>query len=519
MRGINLATYLENTATAHPDKVGLIFEDRKWTFREINESANSIALGLVEMGITKGDRVTLFLSNTPEFFFWFFGIIKVGAVVNPLNVMLKRRELEFIVNDCTPRLIVATEDVASEPLAIVEGTSEDGPQIIVIGDKPNEIAINYANWVASFGSDYDSIPVEINDLAAILYTSGTTGKPKGVMLTHNNLWTNGRHCADWAETTYKDTTVCALPLFHSYALTHVMAELWFVGGTLVWLRRFDAEACLQAMVQHEASAFHGVATIYYALISHPKVNEYAERINLRYCVTGAAVTPEPILKAWNEKFTPLSEGYGTTEAAPVVLMNPLPGKGLQKANSCGIPIVPEIQVAFFDENRNEVEPLEIGELVVKGPNIMLGYWNNPEATAKTIRDGWLHTGDMGYLDEDGYCYIKDRKNDMIITGGFNIYPKEIEDLLYTHEAVAEAQVIGIPDLVKGELAVACISLKPGQSATEDDILDFCKNNIANYKVPRHVRFLTELPKTATGKLEKVTLRNIISPEFENKPKT
>lgn len=517
MRGLNLATYLENTSIAHPDKVGLIFEDRNWTFKQINECANAIALGLVEMGITKGDRVTLFLSNTPEFFFWYFGIIKVGAVVNPLNVMLKRKELEFIVNDCNPKLIVATKDVAVEPLAIVEGASENAPKIIVIGDILHEKAIDYGKWIGSFGNDYDSIPVEMNDLAAILYTSGTTGKPKGVMLTHNQLWTNGRHCADWAETTYNDITVCALPLFHSYALTHVMAELWFVGGTLVWLKRFDAEACLQAMAEHKATAFHGVATIYYALISHPKVDEYAARIKLRYCVTGAAVTPEPILKAWNEKFTPLSEGYGITEAAPVVLMNPLHGKGLQKVNSCGLPIVPEIEVAIFDDNDNQVKPLEIGELGVRGPNIMLGYWNNPEATAKTIRNGWLHTGDMAYLDEDGYCYIKDRKNDMIITGGFNIYPKEIEDLLYTHPAIAEAQVIGISDLVKGEIAVACIAFKASQSATEEEIIQFCRDNIANYKVPKHVRFLTELPKTVTGKLEKVTLRTTIGPEFEIKP--
>ncbi|VBB42289.1 AMP-dependent synthetase and ligase [uncultured Desulfatiglans sp.] len=509
MRGINLATYLEQTTTAHPDKIGLIFDDRKWTFQQINENASRIASGLVELGIKKGERVTLFLPNVPEFFFWFFGVVKAGAVVNPLNVMLKQRELDYIVDDCTPRLIVTTADLVSEPLKIIEKAGDKAPKMIVIGGGQEEKAISYEKWIEGAKPDFDAVPVEKEDLAAILYTSGTTGKPKGVMLTHNNLWTNGRHCADWAETTCKDTTVCALPLFHSYALTHVMAELWFVGGTLVWLGRFDPEACLQALAKYEATAFHGVATMYYAIISHPKVDEYAAKIHLRYCVTGAAVTPEPILMAWNQKFTPLSEGYGTTEAAPVVLMNPLSGKGVQKANSCGVPIVPEIEIAIVDENSKRVGPHEVGELAIRGPNIMKGYWNKPEATAAVIKNGWFHSGDMGYLDEDGYCYIKDRKNDMIITGGFNIYPKEIEDLLYTHPAIAEVQVVGIPDLAKGEIAVACIALKAGESATEEEIIQFCRNNIANYKVPKRVHFMKELPKTVTGKLEKVSLRALL----------
>jgi long-chain acyl-CoA synthetase len=313
-----------------------------------------------------------------------------------------------------------------------------------------------------------------------------------------------------------DTSVASLPLFHSYALSHVVGELWMSGGTIVWQKRFDAKATFEAMVKYRATCFMGVATMYYALVNHPEADEYAKKIKLRYGVTGAAVTPEPILRAWNEKFTSLSEGYGTTEAAPVVCINPVsPARGVQKANSCGIPLVPEIEMKVVDDNGNALKTGEVGELVLRGPNIMKGYWGKQEATAKALRDGWYHTGDMVYFDEDGYYYVKDRKNDMIVRAAFNIYPKEIEDLLYTHPAVAEVQVVGIPDLVKGEEVVACLALKPGGSLTEEEVIAFCKKNIASYKAPKYIRFYPSLPKTATGKLEKVTLRRDLIKEFGN----
>ncbi len=513
MRGINLASYLENSVVAHPDKVALIFEDRKWTFTEINEKASAIANGLMDMGIEKGDRVSFFLPNVPEFFFWYFGVLKTGAVVNPLNVMLKEKEIQYVIDDCTPKVLVATKEVGADPLKVFRKKKSSIQHMIIIGDDKEKGTIHFEQWLTKYPTRFDSVLVEKDDVAAILYTSGTTGQPKGVMLTHNNLWTNARHCADFAGTTYKDIGVCALPLFHSYALTHVLGELWMEGGTLVWLKRFDAKGCLEAMAKYKATGFYGVGTMYYALLNEPSVDDYAEQINLRYCITGAAVTPEPILKTWNEKFTALTDGYGITEGAPVVISNPIAGKGLQKVNSAGFPIVPEIEVAVFDENDRPVKQGEIGELVMRGPNVMKGYWNKPEATAEALKNGWLHTGDMVYVDEDGYFYVKDRKKDMIVTGGFNIYPKEVEDLLYTHPAVAEAQVIGVPDLVKGELAVACIALKSGHTVTEQEIIGFCRENMANYKAPRHVRFFEELPKTVTGKFQKVSLRAMLKDEF------
>ncbi len=514
MRGINLASYLENSVAAHPDKVALIFDDRKWTFTEVNQKANAIANGLTDMGIVKGDRVTLFLPNIPEFFFCYFGILKAGGVVNPLNVMLKQNEIDYIIGDCAPKAIATTKALAADPLKVFRKEGSNIEQMIVIGGDGETDTIHFEEWVTKHPTRFDSIAVQRDDLAAILYTSGTTGQPKGVMLTHHNLWTNARHCADAVETTYRDIGVCALPLFHSYALTHVLAELWIEGGTVVWLNRFDAKGCLEALAKYKATAFHGVATMYYAMLNEPTIDEYAKQISLRYCITGAAVTPEPILKAWNKKFTLMTEGYGITEGAPVVLTNPIAGKGVQKVGSCGVPLVPEIEVAAFDENDRPVKQGEVGELVIKGPNVMKGYWNKPEATAEALRNGWLHTGDMVYFDEDGYCYVKDRKKDMIVTGGFNIYPKEVEDLLYTHPAVAEAQVIGVPELIKGEIAIACIAVKSGYTVTEEEIIAFCKDNIANYKAPRFVRFFNELPKTVTGKLEKVTLRGMLKEEFE-----
>jgi len=514
MRSPNVSNYLENSALAHPNKLALIFEDQgQWTFKEVDAITNRIANGLIEMGVKKGDRVTLFLPNCAEAIFFYFGIMKMGAIVNPLNMMLKERELDYIVNDCEPTILVTAKEVLDVPLNIfTKPTNKIKTMIVINGDEGKNI-INYEKWVKKYPDTFYSISVDNDDLAAILYTSGTTGHPKGVMLTHQNLWVNARQCSDWAETTYKDTGVASLPLFHSYALTHAIGELWMPAGTVVWQKRFDPTLTFEALVKYKATCFHGVATMYFALINHPKVDEYAKKIKLRYCVTGAAVTPEPILRAWNEKFTPLSEGYGTTEAAPVVFMNPLPGKGVQKANSCGIPIVPEIEVMAVDDNDTPVKTGEIGELVIRGPNIMKGYWRNKKATEEALKNGWYHSGDMVYFDDDGYCFVKDRKKDMICRAAFNIYPKEIEDLLYTHPAIAEAQVVGIPDLIKGEEVVACLALKQGQKLSEEEVIKFCKDNLAAYKAPKYVRFFESLPKTVTGKLEKVTLRKILEKEF------
>lgn len=515
MRGVNVAAYIEQATLAHPDKMALIFEEEgQWTFSEVNVVINRIANGLKELGVKRGDRVTLFLPNCAEAIFFLFGVTKLGAIVNPLNMMLKTREIEYILEDCEPSILVTHKESAAEPLKLFQRPGNKVGTMIVIGGEDGQNILNYEKWMNRQAADFDSVEVEKDEVAAILYTSGTTGKPKGVMLTHTNLWTNARHCADWAETTYKDTGVCSLPLFHSYAISHVVGELWVSAGTIVWQKRFDPTATLEALAKYKATCFHGVATMYYALVNHPKADEYAAKIKLRYSVTGAAVTPEPILRAWNTKFTSLSEGYGTTEAAPVVFMNPLTGKGVQKANSCGIPIVPELEVNNFDDNDNPLGPGVVGELVLRGPNIMKGYWRKPEASEEALRHGWYHTGDMVYYDEDGYYYVKDRKKDMIVRGGFNIYPKEVEDLLYTHPAIAEVQVIGIPELVKGEEVVACIALKPGQNhLTEEEVIRYCKDNLAAYKAPKFVRFFDTLPKTVTGKLEKVTLRQILEKEF------
>ena len=514
MRTPNLANYLENATLAHPDKLALIFDGQgQWTFKELDGMINRVANGLIDLGVKKGDRVTLFLPNSPEAIFFLFGTIKMGGIVNSLNMLLKERELEYIVDNCEPVILVTAKEVIDAPLKVFNKPGNKIKAMILIdgeGDKGRNI-INYENWVKKYSNEFDAVSVDGDELALILYTSGTTGRPKGVMLTHINLWTNARHCADWAETTYKDIEVASLPLFHVYAISHVMGELWMSAVTIVYQKRFDATQTLEALVKYNATVFHGVATMYYALVNHPKVDEYAKQIHLRYCVTGAAVTPEPILRAWNQKFTPLSEGYGITEAAPVVFMNPLPGKGVQKANSCGVPIVPEIEVNAFDDNDKPVKTGEVGELVIRGPNVMKGYWKNEQATAEALKNGWLHTGDMVYYDEDGYCFVKDRKKDMICRAAFNIYPKEIEDLIYTHPAVGEAQVVGIPDLLKGEEVVACIALKPGQKLSEEEVIKFCKDNLAVYKAPKYVRFFEQLSNFVYGLFSNVSLFFILMP--------
>jgi len=517
MKVKNVATYLENAALAHPNKTALIFENRgQWTFEEVEENASALASALLDLGIEKGDVVTILLPSSPEFLFSYFGVLKTGATVNPLNIMLKQRELSYIFNDCQPKVIITTPEVLAQVESAIANSQLVDTKIVLVGSdglgqrKDFEV---FEELLKKHPKRFESVEVQKDDVGALLYTSGTTGVPKGVMLTHYNLWTNARHCADWAETTYKDVGVCALPMFHAYALSHVVGELWMESGTLVWHERFDAEKCLESMKKYKASTFHGVATMFYAMLNHDRIDDYASEIKLRYCVTGAAVTPVPILEAWNKRFTPMNEGYGLTEAGPVVTMNPLPGKGVQKPKSCGIPLVPEIEVMVFNSDDEPVKAGEVGELVVRGPNVMKGYLNKPEETAETLRNGWLHTGDLAYYDEDGYFYIVDRKKDMICRAGFNIYPKEVEDLIYTHPAVAEVQVVGVPDIVKGEEVVACIALKKGRKVTEQEIIDFCRANLAHYKAPKYVRFFDSLPKTATGKLEKVTLRKILEEEF------
>ena len=297
------------------------------------------------------------------------------------------------------------------------------------------------------------------------------------------------------------------------SLSEIVVPFLMSAATIIWQKRFDPLLTLEALANYKATCYHAVATMYYGIVNHPKVDEYAKKIKLRYCVTGAAVTPGPILRKWNESFTPLSEGYGITEGAGVIFMNPLAGEDVQKANSCGVPIVPEVEVNAVDENDNPVKTGEIGELILRGPNVMKGYWKNEQATTESMKNGWFHTGDMVYYDEDGYCFVKERKNDMICRAAFNIYPKELEDVIYTHPAVGECQVVGIPELVKGEEVVACIALKPGQKLTEEEVIKFCRDNLAAYKCPRWVRFFDSLPKTVTGKLEKVTLRETLKKEF------
>ncbi len=516
MRSPNVSNYVENSALAHPDKLALVFEGQgQWTFNELNEKINQVANGLVDLGVKKGDRVSLFLPNCAEAIFFYFGVMKMGGIVNPVNMMLKEKELGYIIEDCDPAVIVTAAEVIDAPLKVFGKPENKAKTMIVVNGGSTDNTIACEDWLDEHSRSFDPVSAGSGDLAAILYTSGTTGHPKGVMLTHKNLWVNARHCADWAETTYRDTGVASLPLFHSYALSHVIGELWMSAGTIVWQKRFDPTLTLEALAQYKATCFHGVATMYHALVNHPRVDEYAKKIKLRYCVTGAAVTPEPILKAWNEKFTPLSEGYGTTEASPVVLMNPLSGRSVQKANSCGIPIVSEIEVDVFDLDDKPAKTGDIGELVIRGPNIMKGYWGREDATKAAMKGGWYHSGDLACFDEDGYCFIKDRIKDMIVRGGFNIYPREVEDLLYTHPSVAEVQVVGVKDLVKGEEVVACIALKPGGKLTEQEVVQYCRDNLAAYKTPKFVLFLESLPKTVTGKLEKLTLRRTVDNKFDS----
>ena len=498
----NLAALLNRSATKFPDDPAIVFNGRKISYKELNAKANEIASGLKKLGVSKGDRVGIHLPNCPEFIMTYFGILKVGAAVIPVNVMLKDSEINYILNDSGAKLLFTLKELLaqSEPaikgipdfkgLVVVNGNGEDGIRFDDVVDLSNP-----------FVADEDVIPEE--DLAVIFYTSGTTGKPKGAMISHNNMVSNAIATAKMYFYSNKDRIISAMPLFHAAGQTNVMTAAFSQGAAIVLLPRFTPEQVFDALVAEKATVFIGVPTMYFQILYHKQVERFAEN-TLRVCIVGAASMPEKILKEFEEKFKVIiTEGYGLSEAAPVVSHNPI--DGVRKPLSIGIPIS-GVEMKIFDDDDLELPSGQIGELVIKGPNVMKGYLNRPQESAEALRNGWLHSGDLAYRDEDGYFFIVDRKKDMILTGGFNIYPREVEEVLFKHEKVAEAAVVGIPDLEKGEKAKAFIVLKEGPTATVEEILEFCRDKMAVYKSPREIEIVKSLPRNASGKVLKRVLR-------------
>ncbi|HWU33395.1 MAG TPA: long-chain fatty acid--CoA ligase [Marmoricola sp.] len=484
----NLAENLANAAAEHGDRTALRLGDATLTYAQFDDLASRAAGRMAELGIGVGDRVGLMLPNVPEFPVLFYGALRLGAVVVPMNPLLKGREIHHYSTDSGMSLLWAHEMVADEDLAEIG----NGARV--------ERVVTPDSLMALMGSEpAPAVAREDLDTAVILYTSGTTGTPKGAELTHGGLNRNQEICrVDLMQVTEQDVIMGCLPLFHVFGLTCGLNMAVGAHAALVLIPRFEPSTVLEAIGRDKVTVFEGVPTMYTALAHLPEAKPEAVE-SLRVCVSGGAALPGEIVRAFEGAYgAKIIEGYGLSETSPVASFNRIDNA---KVGSIGTPI-PGVEFKLVDDSDNEVAAGEIGEIAIKGHNVMKSYWNRPEATTESIKDGWFHTGDMARMDEDGFYFIVDRKKELIIRGGFNVYPREIEEVLYEHPAVREAAVIGIPHETHGEEIGAAIALKPGATATADEIREYVKSRVAPYKYPRVVWFVDELPKGATGKILK-----------------
>ncbi|MEU4428020.1 long-chain fatty acid--CoA ligase [Actinoplanes sp. NPDC024001] len=510
---LNLSVLLEDSARHYPQRDAVVFGPRRLTYAQVDAAANQVANLLVARGIQPGDKVALSCPNLPYFPIVYYGILKAGAVVVPLNVLLKGREIAYHLKDSQAKAYLCFEGTPELPMGSegFAGFNEaDGCEqfFLITADpaaaSPVEGAETLGSGLAGQSPAFETVLRAETDAAVILYTSGTTGQAKGAELSHSNLVLNALTCNRLFGTQPgTDTHLLVLPLFHSFGSTVNMNAGFATAATLVLLPRFDAAAAVQLLQSENVTFFAGVPTMWWGLLNALGEGVDVERIarNMRVAVSGGSSLPVEIIKAVKERFgVTILEGYGLSETSPVATFSdpdsePRPG-------SIGIPIW-GVEVKLIDPEWNTIEGAdEIGEIAIRGHNIFRGYIGRPEATAEVIRNGWFRTGDLARRDKDGFYYIVDRAKDMIIRGGFNVYPREIEEVLITHEAVSLAAVIGVPHPSHGEEIKAFVILKPGASVTEDELVAWSKEQMAAYKYPRIVSIVESLPMTATGKLLK-----------------
>ena len=506
---LNLAVLLEESAKERQEKPALILKDRVLDYTGLRDAANKFANALASLGAKRGDKVAIMVPNVPEFVVAYYGILNAGAAVVPLNPLLQGPEIAYHLDDSDAVALVAWEGVLEAAQKGFEGA--DGCENLVVVEEPNgegtpEGALGFEGLLRDHPAEFDMAQTMPDDTAVLIYTSGTTGRPKGAELSHFNLFFNAVYKADnLLKLREDDVGMAILPLFHIFGQTTVMNASIYKGNTIAMVPRFEPEAALRAIQNFGVTAFVGVPTMYQYLLRHPNADDY-DTSSLRLGISGGASMPVEVMKAVEERFgLVILEGYGLSETSPGTCFNRSVEE--RKVGSIGLPFW-GIKVKVFDENDREVPHGERGELVVRGHNVMKGYYKRPEATAEAMRNGWFHTGDIAKMDEDGYFYIVDRVKDMIIRGGYNVYPREVEEALYEHPGVAEVAVVGAPHEELGEEVTAVVAMKEGESATEEEMISFAKERVAAYKYPRRVVFMEELPKNATGKILKRELARI-----------
>ncbi|MFP5220440.1 MAG: long-chain-fatty-acid--CoA ligase [Actinomycetes bacterium] len=504
----NLATMLRESAKANPDKPLVHINELSFTYAQVDEISGRIATSLLGLGLERDDKVAVQLPNLPQFLFTYFGILKAGLVMVPLNPLLRAPEVAYHLADSDAKILVTFEMFAEEAVKgvqQVEGRDITTYVVNLPGNDSRPEGTKHYDELYFADDTRDIVPTSSDDTAVLLYTSGTTGKPKGAELTHFQLYMNCTIAGELFGFEDDDIGVAVLPLFHVFGLSSVLNTSVRYGGTIVLVPRFELEPVVDAIEKHRCTIFSGVPTMYFGLLQMDLSGR--DLSSLRVGVSGGAAIPGEVIRAFEEKFPGcvILEGYGLSESASTTTFNI--NAEQRKVLSIGKPIW-GVEVKVVDENDKELPPGEehVGEIVIRGHNIMKGYYKKPEATAEAFRTGWFHTGDLAYADEDGYLLIVDRKKDLIIRGGYNVYPREIEEVLYGHEAIAEAAVIGKPDDKLGEEVVAVVAPRPGADLDPDDLIAWCKERMAAYKYPREVRIVDELPKGPTGKILKKELR-------------
>ncbi|WP_318565526.1 long-chain-fatty-acid--CoA ligase [Peribacillus simplex] len=496
---LNLNENLKNSAAKFPSHRAYTFLNKSTTYAELDKEVDCAASGLYAAGIRKGDKVALLLGNCPEFITAYYGILRLGAVVVPMNPAYTLGEISFILSNSQAKAVITHTSLESNIYPLREKLEH--LKMIIYTDSINS-EWTWEPLIQETEENFESPFIREDDLAVILYTSGTTGKPKGAMLSHRNMASNVKAISRLAEFTEEDRMIAVLPMFHVFCMTVCINVPIACGATIVIVPNFSPANVINTIRREKATLFTGVPTMFSFMLQLPEATA-KDFSSIRACFSGGASIPLELLHRFEEKYdVRILEGYGLSETAPATAFNPL--RGTRKAGSVGIDIM-DVKNKVVDTNGFEVPRGEIGELIVQGPNVMMGYLGMPEATSSALKDGWFYTGDLARMDEEGYIYIVDRKKDLIIVGGYNVYPKEVEEVLYQHPAIVEAAVIGIPDKEYGEIVKAFVVSKD-ECITMDDIFHFCQDKLTKYKLPKQVEFKKELPKNSTGKILRKALR-------------
>jgi long-chain acyl-CoA synthetase len=493
---MNVSDAFEKAALYCPGKRALIYGDKSYSYGEMNSLISRIAEYLTNLGVSKGDRIALYMANRPEWMMFYYGAARIGAVAVCVPGAYKKREVHDVVSDSLSTILVTSEGLTAqipdpESIPLIRKT------IFIEADEV------FQSILFERKKDASAIPAGTtgDDPCSILYTGGTTGTPKGAVLTHRNLLYSAQNVAYHERLEPEDVGICFMPLNHVFAQCHIMNTFFSNCSTLVLFSAFDMDRVVSAVIDHQVTRFYAVPTIFIRILNNADAKKQLK--SLRYVFSGGTSMPAEIVRQWVDAFgIPIHESYGMTEAASLVTFNHL---FRHKIGSIGMP-AGIIEVKVVDANDNEVKQGEQGEIIIRGPNVMKGYFEQPAETAAALRNGWFHSGDVGVFDSEGYLYIVDRIKDIIITGGENVYPKEVEDLLHEHKAVNECGVVGLPHREYGEAVTAFVTLKPGMTADEATLIDFCKERMARYKVPKAIHFVEDLPKTPQGKILRRELR-------------